>query len=185
MTTASRTGATSATGSLETRMSPEGHACRQVEVIYAGYPRPHATFSAQEECVYHPAPAVPRSKRRLALLWAASGSILSAVGFLAVTLFEMYNDRVNELERDLKHFNESCATLVKKDDLQRLRDHLRERNQQFQTAETARTQLEREWQAGQVQLHEMTNEVQRLRERLAAVEGRLSATPTASRDSDR
>jgi hypothetical protein len=53
------------------------------------------------------------------------GTLLSALGFVGLALFEQYNGMVTELRHDLKNFNETTAELVKKDSLQRLRDQLR------------------------------------------------------------
>jgi hypothetical protein len=118
-----------------------------------------------------------KRKSRLAILGAISGSVLSGLGFIALTLYQNYADSLNELHRDLKHFNEASADLVKKDSLQRMREQLREYRKETQAAALARAQMEHEWQAGERDRKELASELQRLRERLAAVEGRQAATP--------
>ena len=85
------------------------------------------------------------SKGRRALFWSMSGTILSAVGFIALALFEQYNGMLAELRGDLKHFNEISSEFVKKDSLQRLRDHIRESLKDLQAACATRVQMEQRW----------------------------------------
>jgi hypothetical protein len=151
--------------------------CRGVETIASPTPPAHRQPDPAPAGSAPPAPAARGGKGRLAFLWGVSGSVLSAVGFVGLTLFGQYNDSLTELRRDLKHFNETSAELVKKESMQRLRDQLKEWHKEIQAAAVARAQMEQEWQAGQKERHEMAAELQRLRERLAAVEGRQAATP--------
>src|SRR6516165_5262271 len=52
--------------------------------------------------------ASPQKKNRLSLFWKISGgTILSVSGFVAMLLFEQYNNSLAELRNDLKHFNET------------------------------------------------------------------------------
>jgi septal ring factor EnvC (AmiA/AmiB activator) len=143
--------------------------CRNVSIVSA-CPATHAHHAEAP----HPAPA---SKSRLAVLWGVSGTVLSTLGFIAWALFEQYNNNLMELQRDLKHFHEASADLVKKDSLQRCYNKLAECTRELQASTTAREQLVRELEASQKSHREMEREVQHLRERLASVEGRQSATP--------
>jgi hypothetical protein len=130
-------------------------------------------------------PAHPSGKSRAAWLWGISGgTILSVVGFIALALFEQYNDSLNELRNDLKHFHLTCGDLVKKEEL-RNRMHstwtcIRELQAgKVATAqrETRIAQMERQVKAVEEERKELNRELQRLRERLASVEGRQAATP--------
>ena len=112
------------------------------------------------------------SKGRRALFWSMSGTILSAVGFIALALFEQYNGMLAELRGDLKHFNEISSEFVKKDSLQRLRDHIRESLKDLQAACATRVQMEQELRASEHAREEMVREMQQIRERLAYLEGR-------------
>jgi septal ring factor EnvC (AmiA/AmiB activator) len=116
-------------------------------------------------------------RRRLTLVWGIAGSLLSAAGFVVLSLFEQYNDSLNELRRDLKHFNESSADLVKKDSLQKLRDKVKECMLELRDSSVQRLQLERELHESEAERKELNRELQMLRERLASVEGRQSALP--------
>jgi hypothetical protein len=125
----------------------------------------------------HPASHPSKGKGRLALLWGIGGSVLSAVGLVALTIFQLYNDSLNELRRDLKHFNEASADLVKKESLDRFRGKVAECSQRVHATAAARAQVERDLLASEGQRKALESELQRLRERLAAVEGRQAATP--------
>lgn len=121
-----------------------------------------------------------QKRRRLTLIWGICGSVLSALGFVGMSLFEQYNDSLNELRRDLKHFNEASADLVKKDSLQKLRDKLKDVMIELRDSSVLRLQLERELHESETERKELNRELQLLRERLASVEGRQSAIPVVA-----
>jgi hypothetical protein len=106
------------------------------------------------------------------------------VGFIALALFEQYNDSLNELRNDLKHFHLTCSDLVKKEELRNrmhstwtcLRD-LQAGKLATAQRETRIVQMERQMKAVEEERKELVRELQRLRERLASVEGRQAATP--------
>ena len=56
-------------------------------------------------------PFVSKSRGRGPLLWGMGGTLLSAVGFIAMILFEQYNSALSELRNDLKHFHETSSEL--------------------------------------------------------------------------
>jgi hypothetical protein len=119
----------------------------------------------------------PQKKNRLSLFWKISGgTILSVIGFVAMLLFEQYNNSLAELRNDLKHFNETSAEFVKKDSQRRFMERMRECFQEMEASKAARTDLERELRASEHSREELAHEVQHLRERLANVEGRQAAT---------
>jgi len=106
------------------------------------------------------------------------GTILSAVGFIAMILFEQYNSVLSELRNDLKHFHETSSEFVRRDSFQKFRDQFRERFKEMQAADLARMQLEQELRVAEKARDEMTRTLQQLRERLAYVEGRQMAAPS-------
>jgi chromosome segregation ATPase len=112
-----------------------------------------------------------RAKKRR-IIWGVGGTILSAFGFVALAMFEQYNGMVSELRADLKHFNETSSEYVKKDTLQRIRDRFRDSMKELQEANAARARMEQELQASEKAREVMFQEIQRMRERLAYVEGR-------------
>jgi chromosome segregation ATPase len=92
-------------------------------------------------------------------------------------LFEQYNGMLTELRNDLKHFNETSGEFAKRDSLQRCRDQIKECLKEIQAANTARAQIEQVLRASERTREEMTRELQRMRERLAYVEGWQTALP--------
>jgi hypothetical protein len=131
----------------------------------------------------HP-PQGTKAKRRWALLWGMGGTVLSALGFVALALFEQYNGMLSELRGDLKHFNETASEFVKKDTLERVREHAREATNEIHASHAARTQLEQELKASEKAREEMAHELRQMRERLAYLEGRLAGpSATASTES--
>ena len=126
---------------------------------------------------YQSAPA-PKKRGRGPLLWGMGGTILSAVGFIGLALFEQYNSMLSELRSDMKHFNETSGEYVKKESLQRFRDQVKERMKEVSEFRAARTQFEQELKASEKAREEMARELQRMRERMAFLEGRHTASST-------
>jgi hypothetical protein len=119
-----------------------------------------------------------KGRGRGPLFWGMGGTILSAVGFIAMILFEQYNSVLSELRNDLKHFHETSSEFVRRDSFQKFRDLFRERFKEMQAADLARMQLEQELRVAEKARDEMTRTLQQLRERLAYVEGRQMAAPS-------
>ena len=117
------------------------------------------------------------------LIWGVGGTILSVVGFVALALFEQYNGMLTELRNDLKHFNETSSEFVKKENVQRYREEMKNCTKEIQASSAARTILEQELKASEKARDDMAHELQRMRERLAFLEGRQTKSPaTASID---
>jgi septal ring factor EnvC (AmiA/AmiB activator) len=123
-----------------------------------------------------------KAKRRR-LLWGLGGTILSALGFVGLALFEQYNGVLSELRADLKHFNETSGEYVKKDSLQRIREHFRDCMKELHEIDAAKGRLEQELKASEKARDELAQELRQMRERLAYMEGRQTANPTASQQS--
>jgi hypothetical protein len=117
-----------------------------------------------------------RAKKRR-IIWGVGGTVFSALGFIALALFEQYNGMISEMRADLKHFNETSSEYVKKDTFQRFRERLRDSMKEMQEANTARAHLEQELKASEKAREIMFQEIQRMRERLAYVEGRQTTQP--------
>jgi hypothetical protein len=102
------------------------------------------------------------------------GTVMSALGFIGLALFEQYNGMLVELRGDLKHFNETSIELVTKKSLQRLRDSVKENIKETQSFGLLRARMEQELRQSEKARLDMAAELQHLRERLARVEGQLS-----------
>lgn len=109
-------------------------------------------------------------KQRL-IRWGIGSSLLSIAGLIALGLFEQYNGMLAELRTDLKRFNELSAEYVKRDQLQRCREQVWQNTKELQAVNAARLPLEHELRASERCREELAKEMQRLRERLAYVEG--------------
>ena len=120
-----------------------------------------------------------RAKKRR-WLWGLGGTVLSGLGFVGLALFEQYNGLLSELRADLKHFNETSSEYVRKDSFQRFREHFRDCMKEFHESEAAKGRLEQELKASEKARDELTQELHQMRERLAYVEGRQTATQSAS-----
>jgi len=151
--------------------------CRNVEFVSPASSRvpqqARELPAEQSQTISHP--TSPKKKGRLALAWGISGTVLSALGFLGVTLYQQYTDSLNELRRDLNHFHEASAELVKKESLRKCREKLAECLKELRDSAALRTRVERDLHASEEERKETLRELQRVRERLAAVEGRQSA----------
>jgi hypothetical protein len=117
------------------------------------------------------------SGRRTALWWGIGGTLLSGLGWIALMLFDQYNASLAELRNDLKHFHEARAELVKKETFRKVFDHLKESYKELQASTTAREALQRQLAESERARRVVARELQRLRERVASVEGRQAATP--------
>jgi hypothetical protein len=130
------------------------------------------------------AAARPKGWRRIALFWSVSGgTVLSVLGFVAMILFQQYSDSLAELRNDLKHFNETSAEFSRKESVRNrfatVQGHIKELQAATQTnavRDARMVQLEQELKTMLEEHKEMSREIQRLRERLATVEGRQSAS---------
>jgi hypothetical protein len=146
--------------------------CDASAITYAG--APSCVPSAAAAC--HTCVPPPKSGRRTALIWGISGTVLSAVGWIALMLFDQYNAGLAELRADLKHFNEVSAELVKKETMRKMVEHLKDSYKELQASMSAREMQDRELKASEKSRRVLARELQKMRERLAAVEGRQAAT---------
>jgi hypothetical protein len=117
------------------------------------------------------------------LLWGIGGTVLSALGFVGLALFEQYNGVLSELRADLKHFNETSSEYVKKDSLQRIREHFRDCMKELHESDAVKVRLEQELKASEKARDQLVLELHQMRERLAYMEGRQTATPAANQQS--
>ncbi len=116
------------------------------------------------------------SGRRTALWWGVGGTLLSGLGWVALMLFDQYNAGLAELRTDLKHFHEARAELVKKETFRKMVDHLKECYKELQASSAAREALQRQLADSERARRVVARDLQRLRERVASVEGRQAAT---------
>jgi hypothetical protein len=143
---------------------------------------PHSAHFTDASAVDHAHPSAPSSplrKGHSTLFWGLGGTVLSALGFVALALFEQYNGMISELRSDLKHFNETSSEFVKRDSFQRLREQTKEHFKEVQEVTGTKAQLEHELMASEKAREEAARELHRIRERLAFVEGQQSPASIA------
>jgi hypothetical protein len=138
----------------------------------------NATHVDQSPLTQHASSPISSSKRtrRAAILWGIGSTVLSGIGLIAFALFEQYNGMLTELRNDLKHFNETSSEYVKRDRFTKVIDMLKEQSKELQASSFARAQLEQELRTNEKAREETARELQRMRERLAFVEGRQTAS---------
>ena len=125
------------------------------------------------------APLFTKLRRRRALLWGIVSTVLSAIGFIGLALFEQYNGMLSELRADLKHFNETSSDYVKNDRFQKCWEMMKELSKDVGATKASADQLERELKVSTRLCEDQAKELQRLRERLAYLEGFRAARPNA------
>jgi hypothetical protein len=113
---------------------------------------------------------------RRALWWGIAGTLLSGVGWIALMLFDQYNASLAELRNDLKHFHEARAELVTKEKFRKVIDLLKDNFKELQASTAAREALHEQLKDSEKSRRVMARELQRIRERLAGIEGRQAAT---------
>ncbi len=110
-------------------------------------------------------------RRKTAILWGIVSSFLSVSGLIGYALFEQYNNMLSELRTDLKHFNQTSSEYVHKEQMQHFREKMHELYKTISNANATHTILEQELKASERLREDQSREIQRLRERVAYVEG--------------
>lgn len=164
-------------------MDPNRSICKDVQTVTLEAhpsPSPASLFPARHDTHFDQATPGARPRQgRLSWFWSISGgSILSVMGFVALTLYQQYNDSLTELRNDLKRFNITCGDLVKKEEMHNRMTHLytkmKELGDNHTDGKSHLMLVEHQLKVSEEERRELSHEVQRLRERLAAVEGRQS-----------
>jgi hypothetical protein len=143
-------------------------------------PASHALQIAKEAPAsqpYQPPSFFAKARNRRALIWGGISTVLSALGLIGLALFEQYNGMLSELRGDLKHFNETSGEYVKKERLQRCWEQMKENTKEMSKCNLVSEQLERHLKASEGTREEMAKEMQKLRERLAYLEGLAASNP--------
>jgi hypothetical protein len=136
------------------------------------------------------AAASGKGEERISLFWRIfGGTLLSIAALVVVTVYQQFSNSVVELRNDMIRLNESRADLLKKDEFNNRMTSVWNSIKDLQTANTAVTGmrersalLEQQLKAAEDERKELTKQLQQLRERLAAVEGRVKVKPADSGD---
>lgn len=125
----------------------------------------------------------PRGDERISTFWRIfGGTLLSIAALVCITVYQQFNNTLNELRSAVAHLNEGRADLVRKDEYNSRNSSLWNGLKEAQTASAAtvavkerQALLEQQLKSAEEERRELAREVKRLSERLAAVEGRQGA----------
>src|SRR4051794_37498384 len=127
-----------------------------------------------------------KSEERMSLFWRVfGGTLLSIAALVAVTLYQQFNNGLNDVRNDISRLNEGRGDFIKKDEFNGRMTTAWAGIKDASNAGTALTALrehelllEQQVKAGDEERKDLVREVRRLSERLAGLEGRQSATST-------
>lgn len=140
-----------------------------------------------------PQPTPARGEEQIPIFWRIfGGTLISIAALVAITLYNQFNNGLNELRAEIVRLKEQNGDLVKKAELREQAASLSTGLKDVQAAQAGVTALrerslllEQQLKTAEDERRELAREVQRMRERLAAVEGqqagpRSKANPTAT-----
>jgi hypothetical protein len=136
------------------------------------------------------AAAAGKGEDRISLFWRIfGGTLLSIAALVVVTVYQQFSNSLFEIRNDMTRLNESRADLIKKDEFNTRMTSVWNSMKDFQTTTTAVTGmrersalLEQQLKTAEDERKELTRQLQQLRERLAAVEGRVKGKSGDSGD---
>lgn len=129
-----------------------------------------------------------KAEERMSVFWRVfGGTLLSIAALVAVTLYQQFNNGLNDLRNDLSRLNEGRGDFIKKDEFNSRMGAawggIKEAKDASTTVATLKEHsllLEQQVKSGEEERKDLMREVRRLTERLAALEGRQSATTTST-----
>jgi hypothetical protein len=135
-----------------------------------------------------PAPSA-KGEDRMSLFWRIfGGTLLSLAGLGGLTIYQQLNNSITEVRNEVNRINEGRGELVKKEELAARTTTIWNGIKDLQSANGTVTALkeregvlEQQLKASEDERREMSKEIQKLRERLAALEGRQPG-PTSKPD---
>ena len=125
---------------------------------------------------------------RVSVFWRVFGGTLLSIGALVcITLFQQFSNSLSEVRTNVDRLAESRADFIKLDDCNTRFAALWNNIKELQTANAAvlalkerSTLLEEQIKSSENERKELSRELQRLRKRQAALEGRQAPTATAA-----
>lgn len=126
------------------------------------------------------APPAPRGDEKISVFWRVfGGTILSIAALVVVTVYQQFSSALGELRSDMIRANEARAELLKKDEFNSRMTSVWNSVKEVQNGQAAVTALreraallEQQLKTAEDERKELTRQLQQLRERMAAVEGR-------------
>jgi hypothetical protein len=137
-----------------------------------------------------------RGDERIPLFWRIfGGTLLSLAGLVGITVYQQFNNTLNELHAEIDRLSESRSDFVKKDEFTTRTTSIwtgvKEAQAAANTGASLRERsavLEQQLKSAEDERKEMAKEIQQLRERLAALEAKQNnshRTQPTSKPDDR
>jgi hypothetical protein len=129
----------------------------------------------------------PRGEDRISLFWRVfGGTLLSIAALVVITVYQGFSSTLNDLRSEVAQINVARAELIKKDEFNNRLTSVWSGMKDVQTANMALTTaqermgerttlLEQQVKEGEQERKALQQELQQVRERLAALEGRQAA----------
>src|SRR5262249_28098877 len=129
----------------------------------------------------------PRSEEKISLFWRVfGGTLLSIAALVCMTVYQQFSGSLQDLRGELNRIHETHGDMVKKEEFSArttsIWSSLKEITGEMPTLKTRAALMENQLQAAESERKELHKEVQQLRERLAAVEGRQAVKAAGGKD---
>jgi hypothetical protein len=131
--------------------------------------------------------ASSKPEEKISVFWRVfGGTLLSIAALVLLTVYQGISSNINELRNDLTHVRELQVDMVKKDEFNTrtttMWSSVKENFNDVPALKTRATLLESQLKTADQERKDLAHEVQALRERMAALEGRQAAPkPTPER----
>jgi septal ring factor EnvC (AmiA/AmiB activator) len=136
-------------------------------------------------CAEAAAPNVAKPEEKVSVFWRVfGGTLLSIAALVVLTVYQQVSSGLADLRTNVNHLHETSADLLKKEEFNARATTIWTTINQFKdeapAQKTRLTQLEVEVRALQEERKELINQIQALRERMAALEGRQGGSKTGT-----
>lgn len=134
-----------------------------------------------------------KSEDKLSLFWRVfGGTLISIAGLVAVTVYQQFNNNMNEIRNEITQINATHADFIKKDEFNTRSNLIWNSLKEMHTASTQVSALqershllEQQLKVAEEERRNLTKKVSELSERLAGVEGSQRRTNSASTKDDK
>jgi septal ring factor EnvC (AmiA/AmiB activator) len=153
--------------------------------------RPEVSLAAetlrQAACADAAVASVARPEEKFSLFWRVfGGTLLSIAAMACITVYTQFSGSLHDLRDELNRIHETHADFLKKEEFTArttgIWSALNLVNGELPALKTRSAVIENQLQASESERKELQKEVQQLRERLAAVEGRQAVKATTAKD---
>jgi septal ring factor EnvC (AmiA/AmiB activator) len=123
-----------------------------------------------------------KPEEKISIFWRVfGGTLLSIAALVVMTVYQQFSASLNELRNNMDRLHETHADMLKKEEFNtrstKIWDAITQVKDEVPTQKTRVTQLEVLLQTLQQERKELSNQVQALREKMAAIEARQGVVP--------